>query len=208
MPAALHSVLFPDVTVLGLCGHAGAGKDTAAGYLADRYGFLQISLAQPLADMLAALLEHVEVDHSVMHERHLKERPLPELLQLSPRHLKQALGDWGRALDPDLWLHVMRRRLGLFGGGSPVHDRIVISDVRFCNEAAFVRRGHGSLVQLYRPNLAPVRSHISESEQDSDAFRTMVTHRINNDGSVWLLRERLDQLCIAQGWEQRDPVGF
>lgn len=195
-----------DPLLIGLTGAAGAGKDTVANHLTDRYGFLQVALAEPLNDMLAAMLEHVEVDYAVLHERALKERPLRQLLQLSPRELKQTLGDWGRTLAPGLWLHIAQHRLGLLPGQTAVHDRIVVSDVRFVNEASWLRMEGGVLVRVERPGAEPVRPHVSETEQQEAAFRAEVDFALHNDSTVGMLHERVDQLCRVLRLEQRDRV--
>lgn len=195
-----------DPFLLGLSGLAGAGKDTAAEYLVDRYGFLQLALAEPLNDMLATMLEQVGIDYDVLHERHLKERPLDQLQGLSPRQLKQSLGDWGRALSPTFWLRLAEMRLGLTAGQSPIHDRVVVSDVRFANEAEWLRARGGHLARIHRPGVAPVRGHVSEWEQAGGQFARLVHTTVVNDSTVGMLHERIDQLCNELGLERREPV--
>ncbi len=47
MTPAHHIHPLPDPIVIGIAGHAGAGKDTAALYLVERYGSLWISPKSP-----------------------------------------------------------------------------------------------------------------------------------------------------------------
>ena len=61
-----------DHHIIGLVGHAGAGKDTAAEYLVEHFGFSAVSFAAPLKNMLEALFEDAGVDHAWLHEPHLK----------------------------------------------------------------------------------------------------------------------------------------
>lgn len=187
--------------LIGLSGHAGAGKDTAARYLVSRYGFVTAAFADPIRDMAALLLEQVGVSDAHLRHRVFKERPLPEL-GFSPRALMQVLGtEVGRALNPDLWVHHLELRLGLQPNGGLVHDRIVISDVRFPNEAAWVRSKGGKVVRLTRPQAqGQARAHVSET-----ALADMTPdYDVLNDGDTeWSLQMRLDRICEDLGAEER-----
>ena len=41
--------------IIGICGQAGCGKSTAAGMLADRFGYVEVALADPLYDAVSAM---------------------------------------------------------------------------------------------------------------------------------------------------------
>ena len=86
-----------------------------------------------------------------------KEQVIPAL-GVSPRRLMQTLGtDWGRELiHPDIWLTMALQRLVHVGPG------MVIADVRFENEAAWVRKYGGRILHVHRPDAAAVETHASE----------------------------------------------
>lgn len=139
--------------LIGLTGRARVGKDTVARRLENEWGFEQYSFAGPLKAMLRAGFgldgRHLEGD--------LKEVELPWLGK-SPRQLMQTLGtEWGREqVAEDVWLRLADRAA----------DRIelmVVSDVRFENEAAWVRSRGGLLVHIIRPDAVQVSSHASEA---------------------------------------------
>lgn len=177
--------------ILGLTGPAGCGKSTVAKYLVDHHSFVEIAFADPLKDMLAALLgEARENLDRLLADREWKERPCSTLGGKSPRQALQLLGtEWGRQLmHPDIWVLAVRSRIEW------VQDvfedeghHIVISDVRFANEAAFVRQ-HGRLAHVSRPDAAPVAAHTSESGVlfDSRDFH------LDNHGSLAQLHKHLD----------------
>ena len=117
----------------------GAGKDTVADYLVSNYGFVKMSFAAPLKDMVSTLdpyidregtrLSHVSTDAGIDSEGVLK-RHFPEY-----RRLLQLLGtDCIRAIDPDFWVKAAWLRLK--DGDNSL--RYVFSDVRFPNEARFI----------------------------------------------------------------------
>ncbi len=108
------------IIIIGMAGHAGAGKDVAARHLVARYGFVQAAFADPIRDMAALLLEQIGVPDAFLRHRLFKERPLPEL-GFSPRALMQVIGtEVGRSLNPDLWVRHLELRLGLQPNGGPV----------------------------------------------------------------------------------------
>lgn len=173
--------------LIGLTGRAGTGKDTAAAYMEDAYAFRAIGFADPIVDMLGALIEHVDVDGAWLVERALKEMPM-RVIGRSYRELAQTLGtEWGRALDPDFWIRIAAYRV------QQIHqqgDNVVITDVRFANEAAWVRAMGGHVVRLVRDSAAPVREHASEQQIDLvKAERTL-----DNNYSKATLQDQIDRL--------------
>lgn len=193
------------LTLIGLTGLAGTGKDCAAQYLCQEYGFVQAAFADPIRSMALLCLEEAGLDHAWVTERRLKEQPI-DGLGISARGLMQTLGtEVGRALHPDLWVRHLGLRLGLDGrqGSAPVHDRIVLSDVRFGNEAAWLRARGGRLVRLHRDTAAGVRPHASELQvldlvPDVDLW--------NNGPTLHGLHGLLDGVMADFGVEARDPV--
>jgi len=157
-----------DPAIIALCGAAGSGKSAAADVLCREYGFVQIAFADALRDMLCGLLETQGIDHIWLTEPRYKAAPIQGLSHYSRavtgRMLMQTLGDWGRSIDPDWWVDTLARSAGLEAGRYPVHDRIVISDVRYPNEAAFVRRHGGVLAHISRAE-ATYSTDVHSSEQ-------------------------------------------
>lgn len=175
--------------LIGLTGPAGSGKDTVARLLCEQHGFVQIAFADPLRAMLKAGLGLTDEE---LHRRDLKEAPL-EWLGKSPRQLLQTLGtEWGRRqVHPHLWLELAARRIAQIKASSPcLHIAgIVVSDVRFDNEADFIRAQGGQVWHLHR-DVAPVAEHASES---GVAYRREEDERIQNSGG-------LDELESYVGW--------
>lgn len=145
--------------VIGLAGKARHGKDTVADYLVVNHGFVRLAYADAIRDMLEIGLG-IELRYLTTD----KEAIIP-WLGVTGRHLMQTLGtEWGRShVRPDLWRLLLARKIDALADDG---DRIVISDVRFRNEADWVRgvlRGH--LWHVYRPGLigGPASDHASEA---------------------------------------------
>lgn len=146
--------------LIGLTGYAGAGKDTVRQVLEEQHDLDGMAFADPIREMLGALLNSVGVDESWMTVRYLKERDIPQL-GMSYRKLAQTLGtEWARALDPDFWVRIAAARFEMCSEFSS--PGVVISDVRFPNEAAWIRSRGGVIWRVIRPGTEPVRAHASE----------------------------------------------
>lgn len=180
-----------DCILIGLTGEAGADKDTVADHLCAAHGFERHAFAEPIRDMLAALLVGAGIDYAHLFERDLKELPVPHL-GVSGRQMMQRLGtEWGRALHPDLWVRHAAVTLGLHDlpHSSPVHDRIVLTDIRFPNEAAWIERLGGRVIRVLRDVQAV---NARESEQHFDRIAPWAC--IDNTGSFEQLHGQIDTL--------------
>lgn len=172
--------------LVGLIGRAGAGKSTVASMLCDSYAFTELALADPIVNMIGSLLANAGIDGAWMTERALKELPTP--LGVSYREMAQSLGtEWGRNLRPGFWLRVLAQRLA---GLELQGENIVVSDVRFPDEADFITARGGVLVRVLREQTGPVRDHVSESHVGS----LPAAYELLNYGSLATLGDQVEKL--------------
>lgn len=153
--------------LVGITGRAGAGKDTIADYLVREHGFTKLSFAGPLKAMLAV------AGMPEPMEREMKERPIPGF-DFTWREAAQKLGtEWGRALDPNIWAKVVEAQIL---NKASFADRIVLSDVRFENEAAMIRRLGGKVLHVTgrAADLGANAGHVSEAGLRIDAVDALV----------------------------------
>lgn len=180
--------------LIGLMGPAGAGKTTVANMLRERHGYMVISLADPLRDMLGALLSGLGVGHEWMENRELKERPIP-IIGASYRKLAQTLGtEWGRQrIDPTLWVRLCAHKIQELRGTH--YEAVVVHDIRFANEAGMIRQAGGWVVRVNRQvdALPDGRSdHPSEHWQAT----AHADHLILNSGGLELLQDQVDRIAL------------
>jgi len=179
------------VIVIGLSGLAGSGKDTVADHLVHHYGFLKLAFAQPLKDALTALFG---ITAQAMDDRQQKEAVI-DWIGKSPRQLLQTLGtEWGRhQVADDIWTRIMQHRIKQIERNAPYSGikGIVISDVRFENEAAWVRQ-RGWLVHIVRP--ATIENGMVASSHASERGIKIKRHEdvILNDQGLVELRQQVD----------------
>ena len=116
--------------VIGLHGPAGVGKDTIADYMVRSWGFQKVSFAGPLKRGVSELFGIPMED---MEDRTVKEQTI-ETWGKSPRELNQWLGTevMRNQFMTDFFLRSMDKSIETAG------ERIVVSDVRFDNEAEYI----------------------------------------------------------------------
>lgn len=161
-----------------------SGKSEVARCLVEEHGYTRLRFAGPLKDMLRVLLRSMGNDFHTserMVEGDLKEMPLLGLAGATPRTIMQTLGtDWGRdTIQDDIWIECARRTSDAIirNGG-----RVVIDDLRFPNEYAFVTGWYsGEAWRIDRPGAVQSGTdHPSEALLEDKNFDC----RIANDASV------------------------
>lgn len=168
---------------IALCGLAGSGKDTVADLLCTHAGFRRLAFADTLRAEVAdafgldpvyltaratkdtpmpalalarapltfrnAVLTNAMASGETFH-------PLQPAID-APRSPRQIMQWWGteyrRAADPDYWVQQMRNRVNYLRARLGEH-RIVITDLRFPNEADYIRTTAGAQIwRITRPGI-------------------------------------------------------
>lgn len=140
--------------IIAVAGKARVGKNTLAMFIQAQYGGYQYAFAGPLKAMIKAGFG-IDMDEPYWAER--KEDVIPNLGK-SPRELMQTLGtEWGRQqVHPDLWILLAQATLLRRGPG------MIITDLRFENEASWVRSKGGCVIHVERKLAPGVNEHSSE----------------------------------------------
>lgn len=172
--------------VVGLTAPRGAGKDTA-GLTFSELGYVQIAFADPIKRAVEAMFD---LCPEVWDDRQLKEQTLHQSglipgFHFSPRYLAQTIGtEWGREIiTPDIWVRAVERKLHVQARQHGV-QKFVITDVRFSNEAEWIRSLAGRVVEIERPGYAWNADHASEAGPDDQ----LIDHTLPNAGTLTELR--------------------
>jgi hypothetical protein len=184
------------MNVIGICGLIGSGKDTIAGTLVG-VGWERYSMAKPLKDMTAKLFDWprdmVEGDTAESRAwREQKDEWWSNRLgfDVTPRWALQYIGTdiMRKTFHDDIWVAYMEKFVGQ-------NQHVVISDVRFPNEIAAVRRLGGEIWHVHRSPLphwferAVIGEDIPEIHLSERAWLGIEPDRIFwNDGSLQELR--------------------
>lgn len=192
--------------LIGLTGRAGAGKDSAADIICETIDAARFAFATRLKEEAATAFR---IDARIFDRRDIKEVPIRQLAlarctdpafvafaghelgmlgPLKPRAIMQVWGDWKRSQDRDYFVAPANyaRLLALNAG----RQAMVVTDVRYANEAHWIAHRDGVLWRIDRDGLPPVSSHSSEwsiRELRPDAV-------IRNDGTLDDLRRAVVDL--------------
>lgn len=110
-------------------GKFGSGKTTAANYLVEKHGFVKMSLADPMRQIVREIFG-------------IESKSDPRY-----RRIMQKLGtDWFRSEDPDVWINYLLKRV------RDEYRPIVVDDVRFLNEALALVRNGWKIIYLKCPD--------------------------------------------------------
>jgi hypothetical protein len=153
--------------IIGLSGYAQSGKDTVANILVEKHGYRRIAFADPIRKLLYEMDPLVSKGYGegVINYRiqdlvdsygwDKVKVDFPEV-----RRLLQELGVGARKLFGDtFWINE-----ALYDVASD--DKVVVSDVRFENEARWIQDFKGQIWRVKRMGTNAVNEHVSESDLD------------------------------------------
>lgn len=147
--------------IIGLTGYAQSGKDTVANILVEKYGFRRLAFADKIRDILYELNPMVgwePLQIKVDVEGWDKAKQNPEI-----RRLLQKMGVACREhISASVWIAPVLRDIN-------PGDNVVITDVRFKNEAELIYKGFedSQIWRIERPGIEAVNSHVSEHQLTS-----------------------------------------
>jgi hypothetical protein len=164
--------------LVGLTGKARCGKDTVGAILYDEFDVVPYGFADPLKEAAAILLNrpvcHVYGDHDFD-----REAVMPEW-GFSMRHFLQKLGTEAvrGVFGLDFWVKRLLIEI------NKIDADVVVTDVRFENEARAIRRRGGVIWHIERsdPSVLDETAQAHASEAGVEFQRGDV--RICNDGSM------------------------
>jgi hypothetical protein len=187
--------------IVGLTGLKGSGKDTVAAYLIKQHQFERRAFADPLKKSVAALLKvpFNEIDRWkndpkmwVTVSKQWETDGLETRYSLRFREFLQRFGTEAHrdVFGESFWLDYTLPTDGYYAG-----RKIVVTDVRFANEAKRVDRLGGFVVKVYRPAALLKDQHRSELPIPKKS----VDYLLKNDGTVDVLYDRVEEMLLKLG---------
>lgn len=178
--------------LIGITGRAGVGKDTLATFINDRLRYVRYAYADPLRALLNARFgwQPHEWENREWKETACRWNGAP----FSPRNWMQWLGTevLRQYAGYDIFIRLAFQQWDL----TPY--RMVISDVRFTNEAVAIQKRGGLVIEIVRDDVEPVEAHISEH----GVPRGLINGTVTNNGTREQLYHGAVQL-IKTAWAER-----
>jgi len=176
--------------IIGLSGYAQSGKDTVANILVQHHGYKRVAFADKIRECLFALDPIISV--RAEFPLHLSEyfddfgwEAAKKVTEV--RRLMQVLGtEVGRnIIDPQLWIEMAL-------GNVEVGDKVVVTDVRFPDEAQEIKWMFGEIWRIERRGIYAANGHTSETALDDWIF----DRTLDNSGDIQMLEELVDGLVL------------
>jgi len=148
---------------------ARVGKDSACTYLQDKYGGKVYHFSDTLYDILRYAQQAVGIPFSK-----------------DVKFLQYVGTEWGRAIDPDIWIKTTMKQLDTCANA-------FIADVRFPNEIEMLKKNGFKCIRIIRDDRPIDRNTAHPSETallDYEGWDAVIV----NNGSMEEFQRKLDQL--------------
>lgn len=142
---------------------ARVGKSEAAKIIISKYGGVEYSFASPLYDILHFAQETCNFEIN------------------KDRYFLQTVGTWARQQNENTWVDIMKQKILQ----NPLDSNIIVSDVRFPNEAEMLKKCGFTLIRIKRNDAHSIFtndvannggsiSHESENQLSDDDFHFVI----------------------------------
>lgn len=179
--------------IIGLTGRKRAGKDSAAQIINQitNYESFNLSFAGPLKKAVSEVFGIQITDQN-------KEIALP-LWNATPRQLLQNVGDQLKTLYQDIFIRSMESRIhNINQFPSPKDNLIIITDVRFNNEAEYVLSKGGVIIEINADQRLGKRNDNHCSEDGID--QKYVDYVIYNNDDTKEFKQEIERLLIEHNY--------
>lgn len=181
--------------IIGITGKAGAGKDTVAGYISRHAKGRVVKRAMADALKRATMFKFDLSEWHVFTEDGKKQfipwvgATVREILQKEGTEYTKPF--WGE----DFWVRRIQREVDAVGP----EVSIVVPDIRFDQEAAWVQSKGGVVIEVIRPDVTAPSTAGTNHVSESGINPILINHRIINKGSLRTLSGEVQKLLIEEG---------
>lgn len=189
--------------IFGLNGVGGAGKDAVGRIMRLKYNAVTFALADKVREFAIAVDPWIPIDPYVDPDSKTNRGQIVRLSKLvqevgwdeakknkEVRRLLQRVGTEGgrNVIGDKVWIKLLEEEIKTartFKKNQNVP--VVITDVRFLNEADWIRSKDGIVIRVERPGYGPVNKHISDNVVDTSLW----DYILPNDGTLEQLELRV-----------------
>jgi hypothetical protein len=145
--------------LIGICGFQSSGKDTITEYLIKEYGFIKLSFASTIKDIISVMFgwPRDKLEGLTKEDRLWREQIDPwwseklKIPDLSPRYTMQYIGTdlFRKHFHTDIWVKIIENKINNYLHQNDKQN-IIISDCRFENEINMIIMLGGKIIQVHR----------------------------------------------------------
>lgn len=174
--------------LIGLTGTMGSGKTTVAEMILDKYDLVDKACVNIA---FADGVKIIACQLSGMYRQELdsyKTKIIPHL-GITARELYQQVGDFGKSINPNIWVGSTIARVDQHINDG---DVVVVSDVRYDNEAQAIKDRGGIIIEIRRPNELKVEGVSKNHSSEQGIDESLINYVMTNDDSLLSLRLFVD----------------
>jgi hypothetical protein len=180
-----------------LCGYNGSGKKTCADYFHSKYSFNRFTILKYLKDMLFTVFNfgsgHFETGVIDLVDPVWKISPSDAMEYVGTGITKYEKRKYFANIRQDLWFSMMNKDIT---ENVPVSQHIVISDLRFVHEYAYIRRAFPNeaihVVKVLRSSI-PLQNMVT-TKSEGEHTKLSYNYIIPNNGNIEDLHKSIDKL--------------
>jgi len=182
--------------LIGICGKANAGKDSVAKFIQECINCRIVHWADPLKEML---ISYFGLNYEDVYTQEGKEK-YNEYWGMKNREILQKFGT-NACRDNfcvDVWIKTMELRIK----NDIEKENILIADTRFDNEAEFIRKNDGIIIEVVRKSGTFLTKRLSEHSSENGISKEFITYVIYNEGTLQDLQEKVVKIIneiVARG---------
>ena len=185
--------------IISLSGKKQSGKSSVAKYLVEKYGFIEVSWANPLKEIIGRQLFGLTTEQ--LYGTTADREKIDQYWNLSPREILQKVGtDLFRIhFMDDFWV-----RIGVEKIKNEVASghNVVISDTRFPNELKAIENLGGKTIRMKRPDYISGDYHLSETALDDASFEYDISAISGQLSTVYIV---IDSIVSGKGFNAVPP---
>ncbi len=182
--------------LIAFCSRKRAGKDTGANYLIENYGYTQYSFAGPLKKACQEIFmfsdEQTEGHEKERHDDRWNITARKVFQIFGTEMFREKLSDFFPEmahLKENFWIYRFKIWYNKFKQENP-NGKVVVSDVRFPNEADIVKKLGGVVVKIHRNTNNKIDNHASEKQIDL----IKGDYTIENNGTLQEYYNNIEQI--------------
>jgi len=178
--------------LIGVTGKARSGKDSMAEYLRTNYRFASFAFADPIKEA-ASIIFNIPLKMFYDGDR----EDINQYWGISYREMLQKLGTEScrNVFRQDIW--VKRAQLTLDGCHREGYNNVIITDVRFEDEAKFIRINFGKVIHILRQEAV---DKVSEATAAHSSEAGIALHEgditITNNDSIEAFHKQIDRIML------------
>jgi len=175
--------------IIGITGKKHHGKDTLGKILVDKYNYKKMAFADNLKEACRIIFglsdEQLYGDMKETNDEFWKTSPRNLFQYIGTDMFRNMIGKIMPHVGNDIWIKSLEKNIIDSINNS---NNIVITDVRFPNEAMMIKKHGGIIIKIVRPDANNIDNHISECLIDDIKYDI----KIINDNDVKYLDEQLE----------------